>query len=123
MPELDEPHQFAVLIVAGQVGVGVTQAAAVLFQCEERQDARPGFALERKVMAVERRGVAAEWDRMEVEREPIGLGKEHRGEGLDPPLQQAPLLVADGPVRVGGGERLLGEDVESGEQAKNFVSS
>ena len=32
------------------------------------------------------------------------------------------MLVADGPVRVGGGDRLLGEDVESGEQAKNFVS-
>ena len=28
VPELDEPHQFAVLIVAGQVGVGVAQAAA-----------------------------------------------------------------------------------------------
>ena len=32
------------------------------------------------------------------------------------------MLVADGPVRVGGGERLLGQDVESGEQAENLVS-
>ena len=44
VPELDEPHQFAVLIVAGQIGVGVTQTAAVLFQCEERQDTRPSLA-------------------------------------------------------------------------------
>ena len=104
VPELDEPHQFAVLIVAGQVGVGVTQAAAVLFEREERQHTRPGFALEREVMAIESCGVATEWDRVEVEREPIGLGKDHGGEGLDPSLQQAPLLVADGPIRVGGGE-------------------
>jgi hypothetical protein len=97
-PELDEPHQFAVLIGAGQIGVGITQAAAVLFECEEGQHARPGFALERKVMAVQRRGVAAKWDRVEIEREPIGFGKDHRSEGLDPPLQQATLLVADGPV-------------------------
>src|SRR5664279_2270940 len=122
VPELDKPHQFAVLIVAGQVGIGVTQAAALLFEREERQHARPGFALEREVMAVESGGVAAEWDRVEVEREPIGLGKDHGGEGLDPPLQQTPLLVADGPIRVGGGERLLGENVESGEQAKNLIS-
>ena len=73
-------------------------------------------------MAVERRGVAAEGDRMEVEREPLGLGEDHRGQGLDPPLQQAPLLVANGPVGVGGGERLLGGDVEAGEQAEGLVA-
>src|SRR5271168_4594264 len=75
VPELDEAHQFAVLIVAGQVGVGVTQAAAVLFEREECQHAWPGFALEWEVMAVESCGVAAKWDRMEIEREPIGFGK------------------------------------------------
>ena len=122
MPELDEPHQFAVLIGAGQVGVGVAQAAAVLFQGEEGQHARPGLAAERQVMAVERRGVAAEGDRVEVEREPLGLGEQHRGQGLDPALQQAALLVADGPVGVVGGERLLGEDVEAGEEAEGLVA-
>ncbi len=122
MPELHEPHQFAVLIVAGQIGVGVTQAAALLFEREERQDTRPSLALKREVMAVERRGVAPEGDRMEVEREPLGLGEEDRSQGLDPPLQQAALLVADGPVRVGGGERLLGGDVEAGEEAEGLVA-
>ena len=58
---------------------------------------------------------------MEVEREPVGLGEQHRGQGLDPALQQAPLLVADGPVGVVGGERLLGEDVEAGEEAEGLV--
>ena len=122
VPELDEPHQFAVLIGAGQVGVGVAQAAAVLLQGEEGQDARPGLAPQREVMAVERRGVAAEGDRMEVEREPLGLGEQHRGQGLDPALQQAPLLVATGAVGVVGGERLLGQDVEAGEQAEGLVA-
>jgi len=32
------------------------------------------------------------------------------------------LLVADGPIRVGGGERLLGQDVEPGEHTENLVS-
>src|SRR6476469_6087429 len=32
VPELDEPDQLAVLIVAGQVGVGVAQAAALLYE-------------------------------------------------------------------------------------------
>ena len=44
VPELHEPHQFAVLIGAGQVGVGVAQAAAGLLQGEEGQHARPGLA-------------------------------------------------------------------------------
>src|SRR3954451_6115927 len=73
-------------------------------------------------MAVQRRGVAPEGDRVEVEREPVGFGKDDRRQGLDPPLQQAPLLVANGAVRVGGGERLLGGDVEAGEEAEGLVA-
>ena len=122
MPELHEAHQLAVLIVAGQVGVGVTQATAVLFEREERQDARPGLASEGEVMAVERRRVAPEGDRMEVERESLGLWEEDRGQGLDPALQQAALLITNGPVGVGGGERLLGGNVEAGEEADHLVA-
>src|SRR3954447_10167035 len=122
VPELDESHQFAVLLVAGQIGVGITQASAVLFECEEGQDARPGLALKWEVMAVERRGGAPEGGRMGVEGEPPGLGEEDRGQGLDPALQQAPLLVTAGAIGVVGRERFLGQDVEAGEEAESLVA-
>ena len=55
---------------------------------------------------------------MEVEREPLGLGEHHRSQGLDPALQQAQLLGTHGAVGIVGRERLLGEDVETGEEAE-----
>jgi len=73
-------------------------------------------------VAVEPGGVAAVGDRVEVEREPLGRGEHHRGQGLDPPLQQPQLLVTHDPVGVVGGERLLGQDVEPGEQAEGFIT-
>lgn len=122
MPELDEPHQFAVLIAAGQIGVGVAQAAARLLQCEEGENARPGLASQRQIVAVECRGVAPVGDRVEVEGEPVG-GREHQwGQGLDPTLQEAQLLGAFGPVGVVGGEGLLRGDVEASEQADGLVA-
>src|SRR5262249_26084297 len=45
----------------------------------------------------------------------------HGGQGSDPSLQEGLLLIAAGAVRVVGGERLLGEDVEAGEEAEGLV--
>jgi len=73
-------------------------------------------------MAVESRRVAAEGDRMEVEREAFGLGEHHGGQRLYPPLQQAQLLGAADPVGVVGRERLLGEDVEAGEPTERLIA-
>jgi hypothetical protein len=89
VPEFDKPHQLAVLIGTGEIGVGIAQTAARLLECEEGQYARAGLASQWQIVAVERRGVAPVGDRVEVEREPVG-GREHqRGQGLDPSLQQS----------------------------------
>jgi hypothetical protein len=66
VPEFHEPHEFAVRIGAGQIGVGVAQAAAVLFEREDGEHTRAGRAAEGQVMSIQRRGIAAERDRMEV---------------------------------------------------------
>src|ERR1019366_3425908 len=44
------------------------------------------------------------------------------GRGNRRSLQQAQLLIPTGPVGVVGCERLLGEDVEAGEQAEGLVT-
>jgi hypothetical protein len=56
VPELDETHQFAVLIEPGQVGVSVAQAAARLLQREEGEHAGAGLASSGQIMAVQRQG-------------------------------------------------------------------
>src|ERR1019366_6147628 len=99
------------------------QAAALLFESEERQYARPSLALEWEVRAVQRLGVATEGDRMEVEREPLRFGEEQRGQGRGPPLQEVALWITSGPVGVVARERLLGEDIEAREQAEGLVAA
>jgi hypothetical protein len=47
--EFDEAHQFSVLIGAGQIGVGIEQAAAFLLQSEKGLDAEAGLAAEREI--------------------------------------------------------------------------
>ena len=121
MPELDEAHQLAILVGPSQVGVGVAQAATLLFQCEEAQHARPGDPAAWEVMPIEARWLAAVGDGMEVEREPRGIGEHHWSQRFDPPLQESLLLVPTSAVRIIGCERLLGENVEPGEQAEGLV--
>ena len=43
VPELDEAHQLAGLVRAGQVGIGIAQDPALRLMGEERQDTRAGF--------------------------------------------------------------------------------
>src|SRR5262249_53474787 len=43
LPKIDKAQQFAGLLGAGDVGVGIAQAAALLLKGEEGQDTRPGY--------------------------------------------------------------------------------
>ncbi len=77
VPELHESHQFAVLIAAESVGVGVARAAA--FFCSGMKKVStlgPASALQRQVVAVERYmgrpGMGSDGSRG---RNPSGSGK------------------------------------------------
>jgi hypothetical protein len=121
VPEFDEAHHLGRLIGAGQVGVGIAQAAALLLEGEEGLDAGAGRAAQRQVVAIEPGRVAPVGDGMEIEREGVGSGEHHGAQGWHPSAEQGELVLAGGPVRVVGGERLLGQDVQPGEEAQGLV--
>jgi hypothetical protein len=58
---------------------------------------------------------------MEVQREGVGLGEQRGAQGRDPAAEQAQLVLAGRAVRVSGGEGLLREDVQAGEEAQGLV--
>lgn len=58
---------------------------------------------------------------MEVQREGVGRGEQRGPQGRHPAAEQAELVLAGGPIRVVGGEGLLGEDVQPGEEAQGLV--
>ena len=58
---------------------------------------------------------------MEVQREGVGCGEQGRAQGRDPATEQAELVLTGGAVGVIGGEGLLGEDVQPGEEAQGLV--
>ena len=64
VPELNKAHQLAVLVGPNQGGVGIEQAATLLFQGEEAQHARPGDPAAWQVMPIEARGLATVGDGM-----------------------------------------------------------
>ena len=121
VPELDEAQQFAGLIGAGEIGVGIAKNTAFLLADEERQHAGPGLAAQGEVVVVQAGGIAAKGDGVEVEAEGIGFGEEQRSELADPTGQEAFLLSALGAEGVIVGEGFLRQDVEAGEEAKCFV--
>ena len=53
VPEFDEAHQFSGLVSADEVGVGVAQATAVLFEGKEGLDAGAGHTSAWEVVPVE----------------------------------------------------------------------
>ena len=55
---------------------------------------------------------------MEIQREGVGPGHQHRRQSLHPTRQEPPLLVGRRTIRVIGGEALLGEDVQTGEESQ-----
>ena len=63
-------------------------------------------------MTLKARGFATEGTWGGVEREGPGIGKHHRREVSHSPLQQSKLLFTRRAIRIGRGERLLGENVE-----------
>ncbi len=72
-------------------------------------------------MLIEAGRVAPVGDGMEVQREGVG-GREQRGaEGRHPAPEEPELVLAGGPIRVVGGEGLLGKDVQPGEEAQGFI--
>ena len=93
VPELDEAHHLGRLIGAGQVGVGIAQDAALLLQGEEGLDARRRPRRGREVVVLQPGRVAAVGDGMEVQREGVGLGEQHRRQRRHPARQEPPLLV------------------------------
>lgn len=121
LPEFDEAHHLRGLIGPGQVGVGIAQATALLLQGEEGLDARAGRAAQRQIVPIQPGRVAPVGDRMEVQREGVGRGEQRGPQGGDPAAEQPELVLAGGPIRVSGDEGLLGEDVQSGEEAQGLV--
>ena len=119
--KFDEPHHLGGLIGSGQVGVGIAQATTLLLQREEGLDARAGRAAERQIVAIEPGRVAPIGDGMEVQREGIGLGEQRGSQGRHPAAERPELVLAGGPIGVVGGEGLLGEDVQPGEEAQGLV--
>jgi hypothetical protein len=108
-------------ITAGQIGVGIAQTPAFLLEREEGLDAGAGRASAWNVMAIESCRIAPVGDGMEVHREGVGLGKQHPSKGGHPSFEQGALVFARSPRGLGDGERLLGEDVQTGEQAQGLV--
>ncbi len=88
VPKFDEAHQFSQLVGADQVGVGVAQATAVLFEGEEGLDTRAGHATAWEVVPVEPSGITSVGDGMEIKRKGVCLGKQHAAEGANPARQQ-----------------------------------
>jgi hypothetical protein len=121
VPKFDKAHQFSGLISAGQVGVGVAQATAVLFEGKEGLDAGIGDASAWEVVPVEPSRIAPVRNGMEVKRKRVGFGKQQGAEGANPSRQQSSLVVASGPVGVVGSVRLLGEDIQAGKKAQCLV--
>src|ERR1022692_813798 len=101
--------------------VGVAQATALLFQCEECEHTRAGDAASRQVMAVQARRLTSIGNRVEVKREPRGLGEQHRTHCSDPAREQGLLLLTAGTIRIVGGEGLFGENIESREETESFI--
>ena len=58
---------------------------------------------------------------MEVQGEGVGRGEQRGAQGRHPAAEQPELVGAGGPIRVVGGEGLLGEDVQAGEEAQGLV--
>jgi len=93
-PELHETEHFAGLLGPREVGVGVAQDPAALFQGEKGLHAGGGLALERQVVVLQTDAVAAMGNRMEVQRERPPLGKEQASQGRHPTGQERLLLRA-----------------------------
>jgi hypothetical protein len=55
---------------------------------------------------------------MEIQREGVRPGHQHRRQALHPARQEPPLLLGPRAIGVVGGEALLGRDVQPGEQAQ-----
>ena len=121
LPELDEPHQFARLIGAGQIGVGIAQDPALGLLGEEAEDAGTRLAAAGQEVVVQGGGIAPERDGMEVQREDLPLGEQQWCQGGDPAGEELLLVAPLGAVGVVGGERGLGQDVEAREEAEGLV--
>ena len=121
VPELDEPQDFTGLLVARQVGVGITEHPALVLLGEERLDAGVGLAQAGDVVVLQYGLVSAVGDGMEIQSECVGPGHQHRRQSLHPARQEPPLLVGLLAIGVIGGEALLGQDVQSGEESQRLL--
>jgi len=65
--------------------------------------------------------VAPVGDGMEVKRERLGLRKEKIGQGPNPTGQKGALVVPTRAVGIGRGVGLLGQNVQTGEQAEGDI--
>src|SRR5436305_857644 len=70
---------------------------------------------------LDRQRVGSMGDGMEVEAELLSVGEQDGGQPGDPPREQGLLAGARGAVGVVGGEALLGQDVQPGEEAERLV--
>ena len=68
------------------------------------------------------RFLAAMSDRIEVERERIGIRKQQRRQLFHPAFQKLNLIVANRLIRILSGITLLRKDVESSKQTERFVA-
>jgi hypothetical protein len=73
-------------------------------------------------MIVQHRLLAAIRNGVKVEREARCVRKQVRRQLLHPALQQPFLVAPLGAIRVVGGEALLGQDVQAGEESQGFVA-
>ena len=72
-------------------------------------------------MVLQGLGVAAVRDRVAIEAEGLGLGKQERHQAGDPPREELLLVGSRGAIGVVGGIALFGQDVQAGEQAERLV--
>src|SRR5207244_8365983 len=97
---------FAILVRAGEVGIGIAKDAAFLLLGKGAEDAGSGFAASGQVMVVQAAGVAPVGDRVAVRREGAAGGEQDRSQGPHPAGQELLLVQALGALRVVGREAL-----------------
>jgi hypothetical protein len=122
VPEFDETHQFAGLVGAGQIGVGVAQDPALLLLSEEAEHTGTGLALPGDIVRVQSRGIAPKGDGMEVQGEVIPVGEEPGCQCGDPAREEPLLMITLGAIGVFGSERRLGQDVQAGEETEWLIT-
>src|SRR5437763_11030006 len=114
--------QFPRLIGACQIGVCVAHYPTALLLGEEAQDAGTGLAAAGQVVVLQGRGIAPEWDGVEVQGEGPPLGEQEWRQGRDPAGEEALLLIPLGAIGVLGGISGLGQDVQAGEEAEALIA-